>query len=45
MVSALKPSPEAERRDSLISLGCFRQRIAAMKWADVDEAITLQKRA
>jgi len=45
MVSALKLPPGAEKRDSLILISCFRERIAAMKWAEVDRASTLQKTA
>ena len=45
MVSALKLPPGAEKRDSLILIGCFRERIAAMKWAEVDRGNTLQRTA
>jgi len=45
MVSALKLPPGAEKRDSLILIGCFRGRIAAMKWAEVDRGNTLQRTA
>jgi hypothetical protein len=45
MVSALKLPPGVERRDSLILIGCFRDRIAAMKWAEVDRLGTMQKTA
>ena len=37
MVSALELPPGAEKRDSLILIGRFRERIAAMKWAEVDK--------
>ena len=36
MVSALKLPPGAERRDSFTLIGCFLERIAAMKWAEVN---------
>ena len=35
----------SEKRDSLILIGCFRERIAAMKWAEVDRGNTLQRTA
>ena len=45
MMSALELPPGAERRDSLILIGCFRERIAAMKWAEVDRANALRRTA
>ena len=45
MVSALKLPPGAESQDSVILIGCFRERIAAMKRSEVDRANPLQKRA
>jgi hypothetical protein len=44
VVSALKLPAGVERRESLILIGCFRQRIAALKWAEVDlVSSTMQK--
>ena len=43
--SALKLPSGVARRDSLILIGCFLERIAAMKWAELDRASTLQKTA
>ena len=43
VVSALKLPPGVERHDSLTSIGCFRDRIVAMKWAEVDGANTMQE--
>jgi len=45
MVSALKLPPGVGRRDSLVLIGCFRERINAMKWAEVDRFSTMQKTA
>ena len=45
MVSALKLPPGAERRDSLMLIGSFRDRIVALKWAEVDRFSTMQKTA
>src|SRR4051812_9896346 len=38
LVSALKLPPGAERRDTLILIGSFRDRIIAMKWAELKRA-------
>jgi hypothetical protein len=44
VVSALKLPAGVERRDSLILIGRFRERIAALKWAEVDlVSSTMQK--
>ena len=43
--SALKLPSGVAMRDSLILIGCFRERIAAMKWAEVDRGNTLQRTA
>ena len=45
MVSALELPPGAEERDSLKLIGWFRERIAALSWAEVDRTNTLQKTA
>jgi len=45
MVSALKLPPGLQRRDSLILIGSFRGRIAAMKWAELERAGAIQKAA
>ena len=42
VVSALK-LPRVERRDNLILIGRFRERIDAMKWAEVTRFSTMQK--
>jgi hypothetical protein len=42
--TALKLSPGVERRDSLISIGSFRDRIAAMKRSGL-EAVTAESSA
>src|SRR3954447_10377408 len=38
LVSALKLPPGGERRDTLILIGSFRDRIIAMKWAELTRA-------
>jgi hypothetical protein len=38
VVSALKLPPGAERRDILVLIGSFRDRIIAMKWAELKRA-------
>jgi hypothetical protein len=43
MVTALKLPPSLKRRNSLVSIGCFRDRIIAMKRAEVDRFSTMQK--
>ena len=43
MVSALKLPRGVERRDSLILIGRFRERIDAMKWAEVARFSAMQK--
>jgi hypothetical protein len=45
MVSALELPPGAEKRDGLMLIGCFRERIAGMKWAELDRANALRKTA
>jgi hypothetical protein len=45
LVSAIKLPPGAERRDSLMLIGSFRDRIIALKWAEVDRAGAMQKTA
>ena len=42
VVTALK-LPRVERRDSLNLIGRFRERIDAMKWAEVARFSTMQK--
>jgi hypothetical protein len=41
-VTALKLPPGVERRDSLARIARFRERITAMKRAEVDRASTIQ---
>jgi hypothetical protein len=41
-VTALKLPPGVERRDSLAKIARFRERITAMKRAEVDRASTIQ---
>ena len=36
--TAHKLAPGVERHDDLVAIGCFRERIAAMKRAEVDRA-------
>src|SRR3954469_17449492 len=43
MVSALKLPPGVDRRDSLTLIGSYRDRIVAMKWAEVNRFSTMQK--
>jgi hypothetical protein len=43
VVSALKLPVGVERRDSLVLISYFRERIEAMKWAEVARFSTLQK--
>ena len=43
MVSALKLPPGVDRRDSLTLIGSYRDRIVAMKWAEVNRFNTIQK--
>jgi len=38
VVRALKLPPGADRRDTLILIGSFRDRIIAMKWAELNRA-------
>ena len=43
MVSALKLTPGVERRDSLMLIGSFRDRIAAMKQSELEATSTIRK--
>jgi hypothetical protein len=41
-LTALKLPPGVERRDSLMMIGSFRQRIAAMKQSELNRGIIIQ---
>jgi hypothetical protein len=41
-LAALKLPPGVERRDSLMMIGSFRQRIAAMKQSELNRGIIIQ---
>jgi hypothetical protein len=43
-LAALKLPPGVERRDSLMMIGSFRQRIAAMKQSELNRGIIIQMR-
>jgi hypothetical protein len=43
-LTALKLPPGVERRDSLMMIGSFRQRIAAMNQSELNRAIIIQMR-
>jgi hypothetical protein len=43
-LTALKLPPGVERRDSLVMIGSFRDRIAAMRQSELNHAIIMQMR-